>query len=113
MSGAPWVEEMRLEYGRRRDAIAAGLGRLAGIECAVPEGTFYAFPAFPEAWGESRALADYLLEEAGLVVTPGTAYGAGSRHNLRLSFATSMAVIEAGLARLESALPPPPSGDCG
>ncbi len=111
--GAPWVEEMRQEYARRRDAIAAGLGRLAGIDCAAPEGTFYAFPKFPEDWGDSRRLAEYLLEEAGLVVTPGAAYGAGSRHNLRFSFATSMAVIEAGLARLESALPPPSSGDCG
>ncbi len=97
---------MRGEYARRRDAIAAGLNRLEGIECASPEGTFYAFPEFPENWGDSHALADYLLEEAGLVVTPGAAYGPASRYNIRLSFATSMAVIEEGLARLKSALPP-------
>ncbi|MDP6704907.1 MAG: pyridoxal phosphate-dependent aminotransferase [Alphaproteobacteria bacterium] len=106
--GAPFVEAMRSEYGRRRDAIAAGLNRLDGIDCAAPEGTFYAFPAYAEAWGDSRALAAYLLEEAGLIVTPGAAYGPGSTHNLRLSFATSMAVIEEGLARLEEALPPRP-----
>ena len=104
--GAPYVEQMCGEYARRRDAIAAGLNRLEGIECASPEGTFYAFPEFPENWGDSHALADYLLEEAGLVVTPGAAYGPASRYNIRLSFATSMAVIEEGLARLNSALPP-------
>lgn len=104
---APHVEAMRLEYHKRRDTIINGFRCIEGIECPAPEGTFYAFPRFPEAWGESRALADYLLETAGLVVTPGAAYGPGSDHNLRFSFATSMEVIETGLSRLKNALPPP------
>ena len=101
---ASHLEMMRVEYIRRRDAMMGGFQRIEGIECTPPDGTFYAFPTFPEAWGGSRALADYLLENAGLVVTPGAAYGPGSDHNLRLSFATSMDVIETGLRRLEKAL---------
>lgn len=103
--GAPFVEDMRQEYSRRRDIIVAGLNEIDGVLCPLPEGTFYAFPQIPEDWGDSRDVAEFLLRETGVVVTPGSAYGPGSRHHLRLSFATSMAVIEEGLSRLNKALP--------
>jgi aspartate aminotransferase len=105
--GMPHLATMRAEYSRRREAIAAGLERIEGIRCPLPEGTFYAFAEFPEDWGDSRPLAQHLLGAAGIVVSPGSAYGEASRHNLRFSFATSMAVIEEGLARLADVLPPP------
>ena len=104
---APFVEEMRAEYAARRDAIAAGLNRIEGVACPLPEGAFYAFPAFPAAWGDSKDVANRLLEEAGVLLTPGSAYGPASRHHLRLSFATSLETIEEGLDRLQAALPPP------
>jgi aspartate/methionine/tyrosine aminotransferase len=103
--GAPFVEEMRQEYQRRRDVIAAGLNRIDGIVCPIPEGTFYAFPCFPEHWGDSKDVADFILQETGVIVTPGSAYGISSRHHLRLSFASSMAAIDEGLSRLQGVLP--------
>jgi len=103
--GAPFVNEMRQEYSRRRDVIVAGLNQIDGVVCPTPEGTFYAFPQFPEDWGDSRGVANVLLKESGVIVTPGSAYGPSSRHHLRLSFATSMAAIEDGLSRLQNALP--------
>ncbi|MDP6874691.1 MAG: pyridoxal phosphate-dependent aminotransferase, partial [Alphaproteobacteria bacterium] len=93
---AAHVAEMNQEYGRRRDAIAHGLNQIPGIECPLPEGTFYAFPQIPEAWGDSREVAEYLLNEAGVLLTPGSSYGPASRHHLRLSFATSLETIEDG-----------------
>lgn len=102
-----YVDDMRAEYAARRDAIAAGLNRIDGMICPTPEGAFYAFPAFSEAWGDSDAVADHLLETAGVLLTPGGAYGPANRHHLRLSFATDLATIEAGLTRMQSALPPP------
>lgn len=104
-SGAPFVDDMRQEYSRRRDAIAAGLNEIEGIVCPIPEGAFYAFPQIPENWGGSEAVANYLLEESGVVVTPGSAYGSSSRSHLRLSFAASMPAIQEGLRRLQNALP--------
>jgi len=104
-NGAPFVDAMRREYTQRRDVIAAGLNQVAGIACPTPEGAFYAFPQFPEDWGDSNDVASFLLRETGVIVTPGSAYGPSSRHHLRLSFATSMAVIVEGLARLQDALP--------
>ena len=103
--GAPFVNEMRQEYSRRRDVIVAGLNQIDGVVCPTPEGTFYAFPQFPEDWGDSRGVANVLLKESGVIVTPGSAYGPSSRHHLRLSFATSMAAIGDGLSRLQIALP--------
>jgi len=96
---------MRREYSRRRDIIAAGLNQIDGVVCPFPEGTFYAFPQIPEDWGDSRDVVDILLEETGVIVTLGSAYGPSSCDHLRLSFATSMAAIEEGLLRLQNALP--------
>ncbi len=104
--GGSFVAAMRQEYSLRRDALADGLNQIAGVECPLPEGTFYAFPQIPEAWGDSREVAAHLLTKAGVLLTPGSAYGPASRHHLRLSFATSLTMIEEGLSRLQDALPP-------
>ena len=103
---ASYVADMNREYARRRDTIAHGLNQIPGVECPLPEGTFYAFAQIPEAWGDSKEVADYLLNEAGVLLTPGSSYGPASRHHLRLSFATSLETIEAGIARMQKALPP-------
>ena len=103
--GTPFVDDMRREYSRRRDAIAAGLNEIEGVVCPIPEGAFYAFPEIPDDWGGGDAVANYLLEESGVVVTSGSAYGTSSRNHLRLSFAASMPAIQEGLRRLQNTLP--------
>jgi aspartate/methionine/tyrosine aminotransferase len=105
--GLPFVESMRDEYARRGKAVARGLNQIEGVLCPLPEGTFYALAQIPEHWGGSNAVADYLLNEAGVIVTPGSAYGPSCENYLRLSFATSMDLIEEGLSLLRHALPPP------
>jgi aspartate aminotransferase len=102
---ASYVEDMRLEYARRRDAVVAGLNQIDGLECPTPEGTFYVFPQFPKSWGDSRGVATTLLEKSGIILSPGSAYGPASQYHLRLSFATSITVIEEGLLRLQKDLP--------
>lgn len=102
-----FVDDMRAQYAARRDAVARGLNAIDGISCPSPEGTFYAFASFDETWGDSRNLASYLLEHAGVLLTPGSAYGPASSHHIRLSFATDLAMIEEGIARMKDALPPP------
>ena len=103
--GLPYVDRMREEYAERGRAVSRGLNQIEGVRCPVPEGTFYALAQIPESWGGSATVADRLLTEAGVIVTPGSYYGPSCEHYLRLSFATSMALIEEGLARLRSALP--------
>jgi aspartate aminotransferase len=91
---------MAAEFRRRRDVIVAGLNAIAGVRCHPPGGAFYAFPDIRGTGMSSDALADRLLQEAGVAVLSGTAFGPGGEGFLRLSYATSLANIEQGLERL-------------
>jgi aspartate aminotransferase len=91
-------------FRRRRDRIVAGLNAIPGIRCPLPQGAFYAFPNV-QAFGRSSAvLADYLLDEAGVAVLPGTAFGRNGEGYLRLSYANSLQNIEKALGRMAEAL---------
>ena len=69
----------------------------------MPRGAFYTFPNVTAFGRTADWLADYLLDEAGVAVLPGTAFGPGGEGYLRLCFANSMKNIKAGLARIDSA----------
>ncbi|MBC5811254.1 MAG: pyridoxal phosphate-dependent aminotransferase [Candidatus Eremiobacteraeota bacterium] len=93
------------EFRRRRDRIVAGLNALPGISCVVPPGAFYVFPNVTRITGDDRALASYLLEEAGVAALGGSSFGPAGAGYLRMSYATAMPLIEAALARMAQALP--------
>jgi aspartate/methionine/tyrosine aminotransferase len=70
----------------------------------MPQGAFYAFPNV-EAYSRcSDEMADYLLEEAGVAVLPGTAFGRNGEGYLRLSYANSLGNLETALERIAAAL---------
>jgi aspartate/methionine/tyrosine aminotransferase len=94
------VHAMHAEFRRRRDAIVAGLDRLPGVTCTMPRGAFYAFPNITGTGLGSKELADRLLEEAGVAVLSGTAFGAYGEGYLRLSYANTLDKIEAALAAI-------------
>ncbi|MDN5326900.1 MAG: aspartate aminotransferase [Moorella sp. (in: firmicutes)] len=103
------VEMMRREFEQRRNRILAGLRDLPGIECNQPGGAFYVFPYIGKLFGRkfrglvlgnSTDVATALLNEFQVAVVPGVAFGA--EPYLRLSYATSMDQIEAGLERLRA-----------
>jgi aspartate aminotransferase len=86
-------------FRRRRDLICDLLAAGSGLEFIRPDGAFYVFPRLvSDTPVDSAALCDRLLEEAGLAVVPGSAFGAEGF--LRLSFAASDADIREGVARL-------------
>ncbi len=98
------VEAVVAEYRRRRDALVSGLNEIPGVRCRMPQGAFYVFPnvsAFgkPSAW-----LAEYLLEQAGVALLPGTSFGPYGEGYLRLCFANSMENIQRALTRMAEAL---------
>ena len=98
------VEVVLAEYQRRRDVLIAGLNKIHGVQCRTPQGAFYAFPNVSAFGKTSDWLASYLLEEAGVAVLPGTAFGAAGEGYLRLCFANSMDNIQAALERIAAAL---------
>jgi aspartate aminotransferase len=105
------VEAVVAEYQRRRDVLVAGLNAIPGIRCRVPQGAIYAFPNITAFGRTSAWLADYLLEEAGVAVLPGSAFGDAGEGYLRLCFANvscaaadSMRNIQTALERISAAL---------
>ncbi len=95
-------------FKKRHDTLIQQLNKIPGIHCTPSDGTFYTFPSVegvlrnhPQL-ADDLALSNYLLQKALLAVVPGSAFG--SPGHLRLSFATSDAVLEESVTRLAEAL---------
>ncbi len=105
------TEKMRVAFEERRNLIHFLLNAIPGVECVLPGGAFYAFPNVSKLYGKhagekllsnSDDFATWLLEEARVAVVPGSGFGADGY--IRLSYATSPANIEKGLARIAEAV---------
>lgn len=92
------------EYQRRRDVIVDGLNDLPGVSCLKPQGAFYAFPNVRGLGLPSQEVANWFLEEAGVALLPGTAFGQYGEGYLRLSYANSIENIERALAQIRRLL---------
>jgi aspartate aminotransferase len=102
----PWdeVRSMVAEFERRREVVVEGLNSLPGVRCIQPKGAFYAFPNVSGTGMSDRDLAHRALEEAGVALISGTAFGANGEGFLRVSYANSVENIEAGIEALRSLL---------
>jgi aspartate aminotransferase len=98
------VDRMVAEFRRRRDAIVDGLRTIPGISCVRPKGAFYVFPNITRTGFSSKALADKLLDQAGVACLSGTSFGEFGEGHLRFSYATSMENIEEALKRIRGLL---------
>ncbi len=99
------VAMMTGEYDARRRLVAGRLDAMPGISCPLPEGAFYAFPAVGDTgFATSAEFADWVLREAGVAVTPGSAFGPGGEGHVRLSFAASADILREALDRMAAAL---------
>ena len=94
-----FVVQMVKEFGRRRELIVDALNKIKGFECPWPKGAFYAFPSFRFAM-TSEALAMRILK-AGVICTPGSAFGPGGEGHLRFSYANSRENLAKGMAIVE------------
>ena len=98
------VEAVVAEYKRRRDVLVARLNAMPGVTCRMPKGAFYVFPNIKAFGQTANWMADYLLEEAGVAVLPGTAFGAHGEGYVRLVFSNSMENILTALDQMAAAL---------
>ncbi len=105
------VSEMVAEFDKRRKYIVERLNDIDGISCDMPGGAFYVFPNISGLFGKSYqgkaisnapAFAEFLLEVAHVAVVDGAGFGADNY--ARLSYATSMDVIEKGMDRIKEAV---------
>ncbi|MGI8686118.1 MAG: pyridoxal phosphate-dependent aminotransferase [Acidimicrobiales bacterium] len=105
------VDEMRATYDRRRRKMLEMLRDIPGVECAEPEGAFYAFPSFKGTLGREIAgrtptttleLAEIILDEAKVALVPGEAFGAPGY--MRLSYALGDDDLVEGVTRIAKLL---------
>lgn len=94
------VTSMVDEFRARRDLVVEWLNAIPGVCCGRPPGAFYAFPNIAVPGMTSAQLADRLLDEAGVVTLPGTAFGDGGEGYLRLSYANSQEQLREGIRRI-------------
>jgi aspartate/methionine/tyrosine aminotransferase len=98
------VDMMVAEYQSRRDALVNGLNAIVGVSCRTPQGAFYAFPNVKSFGRPAAELADLILDEVGVALLPGTAFGQFGEGYLRLCYATSIENIERAVERMGQAL---------
>jgi len=96
------VEEMRRAYEKRRNLLVEMLNDIPGVHCDPPRGAFYAFADIRELGMPSLDLVQYLVKEAGVVLTNGT--GFGHEGFVRASYAADPRNIEEGMARMKKAV---------
>ena len=104
------IQPMIKAFKERHDYVVSALNKIDGVTCLPADGTFYVFPHVQEVIdrldgvNDDIELAEYLLDEAGVALVPGSAFGAPGY--VRISFATSMEVLNDALTRLANALTP-------
>jgi aspartate aminotransferase len=94
------VDAMVREFRARRDIVVDGLNAIPGIECAVPAGAFYVFPRVSGTGITGDSFADRLLDEAGVCVLGGGAFGHAGGDHVRISYATSRENLAAAIERI-------------
>jgi aspartate aminotransferase len=99
----------RAKFQERRDLVVRGLNANTGLDCLTPEGAFYVFPSVKNLLGKTsnsgaalKTDEDFvmaLLEETGVALVHGTAFG--SPGNMRLSYAASNRELEDAVSRIQ------------
>ncbi len=103
------VADMVTAFKYRHDMVVARLNQMSGIQCAATDGTFYVFPAMqglidrlPNVQDDVQ-LAEYLIEQAGIALVPGSAFGMPG--HVRISIATSEHNLQQALDQLAAQIP--------
>ena len=105
-----FLPAFRAAFQRRRDLVVAGLNACPGIDCPKPEGAFYVYPSIAGCMGKTSAggtridsdetFATALLEETGVAVVFGAAFGLSPA--FRISYATADSVLEDACRRIRT-----------
>ena len=96
------MERMNAIYTRRRDLVVSAL-REIGVEVNAPKGTIYVWAPVPESH-TSTSFCERVLEEAAVVISPGSMYGPSGEGFFRISLTTPDERIEEAVERMREHL---------
>jgi aspartate aminotransferase len=98
------IHHMMEKFTQRRKLIHEGLNSLPGVECSLPGGAFYAFPKVIGTGMNGEEFCDRAMNEAGVAIVPGTAFGKTSGDYVRFSFAASQDNISQAIDNIQKML---------
>jgi len=100
------IDAMVEEFRARRDLVVDGLNDIPGIRCIKPTAAFYVFPDISGTGVTGAVLADRLLQESGVCVLAGTAFGQFGGNHVRISYANSRENLSLALDRIRTLVEP-------
>jgi aspartate aminotransferase len=98
------IQAMKDEYYKRRITLVNGLNSIEGISCKMPKGSIYAFANVSGLGMTGNDFSDFLLEEAGIAVLPGSSFGYYADNFVRLCYVTSIENIKIAIIKIKEAL---------
>lgn len=101
-SGDEILRPIRVTYQERRDVLYEGLKRL-GLSVIKPKATFYLWARVPEGYDSSGFVA-YLLEKAGVMITPGVGFGSPGEGYVRFALTVSVDRIREAVERISKVI---------
>ncbi|WP_246019667.1 pyridoxal phosphate-dependent aminotransferase [Bacilliculturomica massiliensis] len=97
------VEDMRVEFDRRRKLVYARINQIEGLSCIAPKGAFYCFVNVKRLGLSDEEASAYYLNQAGVAMIPGSAFGEYGAGYLRVAFSNSYENIEKAMDRIAEA----------
>lgn len=97
------VEEMRVQFDRRRKLVYDRINKIEGLSCICPKGAFYCFVNVKKLGLSDEEASSYYLNEAGVALIPGSAFGEYGAGYLRVAFSNSYENIERAMDRIAEA----------
>ena len=98
------LNNMMKEFTLRKKLIVEGLRSLKGIECSLPGGTFFAFPNIKKTGMNGEEFTRKCLQESGVAMIPGTAFGKFAKDHVRFNFANSKENISKAIEKIDKIL---------
>ena len=94
-------KKMYEEYEIRRDLIVNGINSISGLSCVVPGGAFYVFVNIKKTGMTSEEFCDYVLEDSGVAMLPGTSFGQFGEGFVRICYAVGQSDINDAMQRIK------------
>ena len=92
------------EYEQRRNIVVDGINSIHGLSCITPGGEFYVFINIKKTGMTSESFCDYILEDAGVAILPGTSFGEFGEGFVRICYAVNQDKIKNALERIKKSI---------
>ncbi len=97
------IEEMRVQFDARRKLVYEEINKIQGLSCICPKGAFYCFVNIKDLGITDEEASEYYLNEAGVAMIPGSAFGEYGSGYLRIAFSNSYENIEKAMVKIKDA----------